>query len=158
MTYCASPWQHSPVESMLHCLRMCFILSYWLSDTSPVALYSLTMDELDQPMPKQPRALVQQETITQILMFGLERGSILTSWLKLTRYVISMDHLELREALVTAFLKRNKKIRDSFRPVVQNLCTNYLSGVDQIMYADVPYMAPCDEEEPLGALGKTVEL
>ena len=113
---------------------------------------------LDQPMPKQPKALVQQETITQILMFGLERGSILTSWLKLTRHVISMAHLELREALVTAFLKRNKKIRDSFRPVVQNLCTNYLSGVDQIMYADVPYMAPCDEEEPLGALGETVEL
>ena len=46
MTYCASPWQHSPVESMLHCLRMCFIPSYWLSDTTPVALYSLTMDEL----------------------------------------------------------------------------------------------------------------
>ena len=46
MTYCASPWQHSPVESMLHCLRMCFIPSYWLSDTTPVALDSLTMDEL----------------------------------------------------------------------------------------------------------------
>ena len=58
MTYCASPWQHSPVESMLHCLRMCFIPSYWLSDTTPVALYSLTMDELDQPMPKQPKAPV----------------------------------------------------------------------------------------------------
>ena len=37
MTYCASPWQHSPVESMLHCLHMCFIPSYWLSDTTPVA-------------------------------------------------------------------------------------------------------------------------
>ena len=60
--------------------------------------------------------------------------------------------------LVTVFHKKKQEIRDSFRPVVQNLCTKYLSGVDQIMYADVPYMAPCDEEEPLGALGKIVEL
>ena len=51
-----------------------------------------------------------------------------------------------------------QEIRDSFRPVVQNLCSKYLSGVDQIMYADLPYMVPCDEEEPLGALGETVEL
>ena len=137
---------------------MCFIPSYWLSDTSPVALYSLTMDELDQPMPKQPKALVQQETIMQILMFGLERGSILTSWLKLTRHVISMAHWELREALVTAFLKKSKEIRDSFRPVVQNLCSKYLRGVDETMYADLPYMVPGDEEESLGALGETVEL
>ena len=158
MTHCASPWQHSPVESMLHCLRMCFIPSYWLSDTTPVALYSLTMDELDQPMPKQPKAPVQRETITQDLMLWLERGSILTSWLKLTCYVISMAQMEVRKMLVTVFHKKNKEIRDSFRPVVQNLCSKYLSGVDQIMYADLPRLVPPVEEEPLGALGETVEL
>ena len=134
---------------MLHCLRMCFIPSYWLSDTSPVALYSLTMDELDQPMPKQPKAPV---------LLWLQRGSILKSWLTLTCHVISMAQMEVRKMLVTVFNKKNKEIRDSFRPVVQNLCSKYLSGVDQIMYADVPYMVPCDEEEPLGALGETVEL
>ena len=60
--------------------------------------------------------------------------------------------------LVTVFRKKNKDIRDYFRPVAQNLCSRYLSGVDEIMYADLPYMVPCDEEEPLGALGETVEL
>ena len=63
--------------------------------------------------------------------------------------------------LVAVFHNKNKEIRDSFRPVVQNLCSKYLSGsgVDQIiMYADLPYLVPCDEEESLGALGETVEL
>ena len=61
MTYCASPWQHSPVESMLHCLRMCFIPSYWLSDTTPVALCSLTMDELSDAVSiSSPEDNVQQ--------------------------------------------------------------------------------------------------
>ena len=60
--------------------------------------------------------------------------------------------------LVTIFHKKNKEIRNSFRPVCQNLCSKYLSGVDQIMYADLPDMVPCDEEEALGALGETVEL
>ena len=137
---------------MLHCLRMCFIPSYWLSDTSPVALYSLTMDELDQPMPKQPKAPAQD------LMLWLERGSILKRWLNLTCHVISMAQMEVRKMLVTVFHKKKQEIRDSFRPVVQNLCSKYHSGVDQIMYADLPYMVPCDEEEPLGALGETVEL
>ena len=72
--------------------------------------------------------------------------------------VMSMAQNEVRDMLVTVFLRKEKVIRDSFRPVVQNLCSKYLSGVDQIMYADLPYMVPCDEEEPLGALGETVEL
>ena len=60
--------------------------------------------------------------------------------------------------LVTVFHKKKQEIKDSFRPVVQNLCSKYLSGVDEIMYADLPYMVPGDEEESLGALGETVEL
>ena len=91
-------------------------------------------------------------------MLWLERGNILKRWLSLTCHVISMAKMEVRKMLVTVFHKKNKDIRESFRPVVQNLCGKYLSGVDQIMYADVPYMVPCDEEEPLGALGETVEL
>ena len=60
--------------------------------------------------------------------------------------------------LVAVFRKKKKEIRDSFRPGAQNLCRKYLSGVDQIMYADLPYLVPGDEEESLGALGETVEL
>ena len=80
-------------------------------------------------------------------------------WLSFACHVISMAQMEVRKMLVTVFHKKKQEIKDSFRPVVQNLCSKYLSGVDQIiMYADLPYLVPCDEEESLGALGETVEL
>ena len=91
-------------------------------------------------------------------MLWLERGNIVKRWLNLTCHVISMAQMEVRKMLVTVFHKKNKDIRDSFRPVVQNLCSKYLSGAYEIMYADLPYMVPGDEEESLGALGETVEL
>ena len=96
-------------------------------------------------------------------MLWLGRGSILKRWLSFACHVISMAQMEVRKMLVAVFHNKNKEIRDSFRPVVQNLCGKYLSGVDQIMYADLPYMVPCGEEVPyeeerLGALGDTVQL
>ena len=52
---------------------------------------------------------------------------------------------------------RRKWTREDIRPVVQNLCSKYLSGQVH-MYADLPYWVPCYEDEPLGALGETVDL
>ena len=64
---------------------------------------------------------------------------------------------DVRKMLVTVFRRKNNETREYFRPVVQNLCSKYLSGQVH-MYADLPYWVPCDEEKPLGALGETVEL
>ena len=94
-------------------------------------------------------------------MLWLERGNIVKRWLNLTCHVISMAQIEMRNMLVTVFHKKNKAIRDSFRLVVQNLCNKHHSGVDKIMYADLP--VPCGEEVPyeeerLGFLGDTVQL
>ena len=44
------------------------------------------------------------------------------------------------------------------QPLAAHRSQRRIPRVDQIMYADLPYMVPCDEEEPLGALGETVEL
>ena len=88
-------------------------------------------------------------------MLWLERGNILKRWLSLTCHVISMAQMEVRKMLVTVFHKKNKDIRESFRPVVQNLCSKYLSGQVH-MYAELPFCLPCDEEEP--ALGELVQI
>ena len=44
------------------------------------------------------------------------------------------------------------------QPLAAHRSQHRIPRVDQIMYADLPYMVPCDEEEPLGALGESVEL
>ena len=92
-------------------------------------------------------------------MLWLQRGTISKRWLEFTCQLISMWACNARKMIVAVF--RRKWTREDIRPVVQNLCRKYLSGVDgvdQIMYADLPYLVPGDEEEPLGALGETVEL
>ena len=88
----------------------------------------------------------------------LETGTILKRWLSFACNVISMAHMEVRKMLVAVFSRKNTEIRDSFRPVVQHLCNKYSSGVDQTMYADLPYLVRADEEEPLGDLGEIVQL
>ena len=95
------------------------------------------------------------ENITQdYRMLWLEQGSIskliLKRWLSLACHVLSVWSMEVRKTLVTVFHKKTNEIRDSFRPVLQNLCSKYLSGVDHIMigYADLPNLVNCDEEVP----------
>ena len=96
------------------------------------------------------------ETITQdYRMLWLEKGSIskrwiLKRWLSFACHVLSVAQMEVRKTLVTVFHKKKNEIRDSFRPVLQNLCSKYLSGVDHIMigYADLPNLVNCDEEVP----------
>ena len=94
------------------------------------------------------------ENITQdYRMLWLEKGSIskskiLKRWLSFAYHVLSVAQMEMRETLVTVFHKNQDE--DSFRPVLQNLCSKYLSGVDHIMigYADLPNLVNCDEEVP----------
>ena len=94
---------------------------------------------------------LSQETITQDLMLWLGRGSILKRWLDFACHVISMAQMEVRKMLVTVFRRKKKEVRDSFRPVAQNLCRKYLSG-DDIAAVVVDSGSGPVEEEPPGAL------
>ena len=91
-------------------------------------------------------------------MMRLALGTIVKRWLDLMCHALSKARMEARTMLVTVFLKKNKDIRDYFRPVFQKLCNKYLGEVEEIIDADLPYMVPGDEEESLGALGEIVEL
>ena len=64
---------------------------------------------------------------------------------------------DVRKMLITVFLRKNNATREYFRPVVQKLCSKYLSGQVH-MYENLPDWVTCDEEESIGALGETVEL
>ena len=86
-------------------------------------------------------------------MLWLQRGTISKRWLEFTCQLISMWACNARKMIVAVF--RRKLTREDIRPVVQNLCSKYLSGQVH-MYAELPFCLPCDEEEP--ALGELVQI
>ena len=86
-------------------------------------------------------------------MLWLQRGTISKRWLEFTCQLISMWACNARKMIVAVF--RRKWTREHIRPVVQNLCSKYLSGQVH-MYAELPFCLPCDEEEP--ALGELVQI
>ena len=90
-------------------------------------------------------------------MLWLQRGTISKRWLEFTCQLISMWACNARKMIVAVFRRKNNETKEYIRPVVQNLCSKYLSGQVH-MYADLPYWVPCYEDEPLGALGETVDL